>query len=605
MHWTYPKKIFMGILLILLIGACLLYAPISFNYESYEYVNNHFVFHMKPDAQNQFIGIDDYKIEYDFLDAIFMASSAFTDSGFSLINIGSDLSIFGQIVVFLLVQIGGFGYISIFYLIGMAVRNLTKKNVFSTSLLNIERGGTKISNSSTMIVRIFIIILAVQLFFAFVMSWILFAYPFKMQQDWTNLLSVIDKNKDFTFIIDGKQITFNSTDNLNKLLSLSFDNIYGKNLPSYQNYGIAFWHSLFLSSSAINNAGFDLFGSTSLQVFRNDFGILIQVIILLLILIGGIGFPVIYDLSSYLDWFFKHKIQYKLFKKVEYAFLTKPIINTYSKLCIYSWFYVTLISLGFLYGSEYFQKKDFVSEKPLDIQNFFSIINYPNVISVSHNGEIKYVDFFGEQSFANKNLSIFFTALSTRSAGFATVNMINFTEPSIIILSILMFIGTSPSSTGGGIRTTTLAVVVKSLYRWIRGIDRISFGKRRTPSKTVTNAYLILFISIILTLFMTFLIYVTSNMDWEDHNLILEEYKEKSIVFSFAYFFFECASAFGTSGLSVGIVGSQYFQWWNIIIMIILMFIGQLGVSSTLLIFARKIPKITDSVYLEQDIKIG
>ena len=168
-----------------------------------------------------------------------------------------------------------------------------------------------------------------------------------------------------------------------------------------------------------------------------------------------------------------------------------------------------------------------------------------------------------------------------------------------------MFIGASPSSTGGGIRTTTFWVVLQSLSSWLRGLEKTSYAKRKIPSKTVTNAYLVLFISTIMIVLISMIVYITSEININGSNLISEEYKNKSVLYTFPYFLFECASAFGTTGLSIGICNSDSLQWWNLILLISLMFIGQLGISSTLLIFARKIPKKNESSYLEQDIRLG
>lgn len=607
MHWTYPKKIFLGILIIFIVGACLLYSPISFNYTSYEYVNNEFIFTIDTSNTNEYFGITEKTIKYNFLDALFMASSAFTDSGFSLINLGMDLSIFGQLVIFSLIQIGGFGYISLFYLLGRALRTITKKNIFSTSLLSIERGGTKVSNSSNMIVRIFLIILIIQFIFSLAMSGILYSYPFMKQQNWSSIVSSLPYGTDFTININGVPFKFNSDDkNINNLLSISFDNIYGEVHNTYHNYGTSLWYAIFLCGSAINNAGFDLFGSSSLEIFRNDMGILVQCLILILVVIGGIGFPVIYDISLYFDWFVKHKIKYKLLKKVEYQHIEKPRLNNFSKICIYSWIVITLLSIAILYSVEYAARKEFEGLGVSDIQNYFSLMNFPNYVQYTDQaGELIRINFFGENADLNKNFSIIFTAISARSAGFATINMITFSEPSILIIGILMFIGTSPSSTGGGIRTTTLAIVVKSLFSKFRGLEKTSFMKRKVPSYTVANSYTVLIISIILIVFMTLIFYITSEISIGGKNLVTEEYKNKSVLYSFSYFFFECSSAFSTSGLTIGVTNSEYIQAWNLIMLIILMYIGQLGVSSTLLIFARKTPKKTESSYLDMDIRIG
>lgn len=607
MHWTYPKKIFLGILIILILGACLLYCPFSFNYESYQYVNNEYIFQFKNNLLDYYVGLETKEIHYNFIDALFMASSAFTDTGFSIITVGSDLSAFGQVVIYTLIQIGGFGYISLFYLIGKALRNITKKNLFSTSLLNIERGGTKISNSSAMITKIFLVILSLQLFFAFLLSGVFYAYPFKIQQSWEQLIKSYPIGTEFSFSINGKDYVFNISDNnINNLISLTFDNVDGAVIPAYHNFGLSLWYSLFLCGSAINNAGFDLFGSTSLQLFRNDIGIFIQFIILILVVIGGIGFPVIYDLSLRFQWFLKYKISYKIMHKQIYAHIEKPRFGSFTKMCLWSCLIVSLISIAVLFFTEYAGKNSFTTLDINNVQNYFSIINFPEYVTISPDtNSAQTIHFFGSSPELNKNLSIIFTALSTRSAGFSTVDIVNFTEPSIIVLSILMFIGASPSSTGGGIRTTTLTVILKSMLSWLRGLNTTSFAKRRIPYKTVSNAYLIFVVSMIMLILMSLLLYITSEIEINGKNLVAEEFKNKSIYYGFSYFFFECASAFGTTGLTVGIVNSQYIQWWNLLILIVLMFIGQLGISSTLLIFARKVPKKIESAYLEENVRLG
>lgn len=610
MHWTFPKKMFLGLLIILLIGACLLYAPISFNYESYEYIDNKFHFVLKNNFPNEYIDEPNRFLEYNFLDALFMASSAFTNTGFSLVNIGYDFSAFGQFVTYVLIQVGGFGYISLFYLIGMALRNVTKKNLFSTSLLNIERGGTKVSNSSKMILRIFIIILFIQLLFSIIISLVLCFYPFKLQENWNHLVgqTFANTNYRFQFTLEGNEYNFSFLDqHINKLFILTFDNVNGDTLPTYGNYGLSLWHGLFMTGSAINNAGLDVFGSTSIAMFRNDVGVFIQICILFLLIIGGIGFPVIYDISLFFEWFYKYKIKYRVFKKTEYSYINKPKLTSFSKICIYTWFFVSLLSLILLFIIEYSGQKPIPFSDENNIQNYLSISNYPEYINIlNENNEVVHtIKIFGDAPIFNKNFAIFFSSLSSRSAGFSTIDMNIFTETSIIILSILMFIGTSPSSTGGGIRTTTFAIVVKSLFSWIRGLETTSFFKRKVPSSNIMNSYLIMIIALCLILFMAGIMYITSSSDINGLNLIPDEFQKKSIYYSFSYFLFECASAFSTSGLTIGITNSDSFQWWNLTFLIILMFIGQLGVSSTLLIFARKTPKKIESSFLEQTVRIG
>ncbi|MEG2198639.1 MAG: potassium transporter TrkG, partial [Malacoplasma sp.] len=228
-HWTWPKKVFLSILLILIIIACLLYTPWAYDYSSYEYYGGQYHFVFDSTTPN-------IKTKVHFLDAFFMSTSAFTNTGLSVIDIGSKYSLFGQIIIWVAVQLGGFGFISIFYLIGKFTSKVIRTKVFTSSMLHIERGGSKISDSSRMIVRLFFLILIIQFIFAFAISGILYTTPFKEQF-----------------------IPSSSPGGISTLIPYDSANDF----PTYQNYGLSFWNALFLSSSSINNAGLDLFGVSS------------------------------------------------------------------------------------------------------------------------------------------------------------------------------------------------------------------------------------------------------------------------------------------------------------------------------------------------------
>ncbi|MCF0217640.1 MAG: hypothetical protein HUJ42_01185 [Malacoplasma sp.] len=607
MHWTYPKKIFLGIIIIWIIGAILLYLPCSFNYDSYVYVNNEYVLNFNRSISNTYLNLQTQDFHYNFLDALFTSASAFTNTGLSVINsIETDYSIFGQFIIFVLIEVGGFGYISLFYLIGKTLKKFIKRNLFNTTLLNIERGGTKLSNSSFMILKIFFFLLILQIIFTFVLSIIFYTTPFYIQQNLQNLLTSNDGWKSIQFQVGSQnyniassQLTFDNgvydTKNI-PYLGLTFDNTSNITNSCYGNYGASFWHGLFITASAINNAGFDLFGGSSLQLFRNDSGISIQVLILILIYIGGIGFPVIYDLSIQFDWFFKYKILYQCFNKYEYAKLNRERLSGFSKLCLLSSLIVAIVSILLMFLTEY-----------VGINSVFpTIVNYPNTIEITlSDNSIKTIAIWGQNPSANKNFAIFFNCFSCRSAGFSTINFQNMTETSVFIMAVLMFIGTSPSSTGGGIRTTTLFIIFKSMMNWFRGINSTTFFKRKIPNKTVKNAFAIFLSSLIIIFGFTMIMYITSNQAILDKNLVIQNYNQTGYKITFIEFLFEVCSAFGTSGNSVGITESNFVQPWNLAILIILMFIGQLGITSTNFLLARKVPKNHENTYLEEDIRIG
>lgn len=545
-NWTWPKKVFLAILAILFVGAFFLYMPFSYEYDQYYYSDNqyYFVFDNYGTLNYQTI---------NFVDALFMSASAFTNTGLSVTDVGYNYSIFGQVIIWILVQIGGFGFISLFYMIGRMFSIVSGKKTFASSMIYIERGGGKISDSSKMIVRLFVIIVFIQILFAFIMSFILYTTPFERQ--------IFDMNDPFL-------IPYNS----------------GFVYKTYGDYGASFWHSLFLSTSAINNAGFDLFGVSSLSMFRNDFGILIQFFTLFLFIVGGIGFPVIYDISKKFEWLYKNKIHNVLFKKGNVIYNEpKPRFSSFSRICISMFLIVSILSIGLTYATEYISVLNFGNKA-----DTHSLLLYPNINNT-----------FGSNPDLNKNWAIFFNTMSTRSAGFSTVNMSNFSEPTRWIFVFLMFIGTSPSSTGGGIRTTTLAVALRSLGYWLRGMDNPLIRKRAIPKKTVTNSFVAIVFAFILVMFFALILFAFNSISTNGTTPI-----EKNN-WTLLDFIFECSSAFGTTGLSVGITLSGDFKWWSYIPLIILMFIGQMGVTSSLAIFAKKTPKTPNLKYLEQDVRIG
>lgn len=553
-HWTWPKKVLLSILLILIIIACILYTPLVYDYQSYEYYDNqyHFVFETDVD------GNPTVTEKVHFFNALFMSASAFTNTGLSVIDIGSKYSLFGQIIIWIAVQLGGFGFISIFYLIGKFTSKILKRKFFASSMLHIERGGSKISDSSKMIVRLFFLIMIIQFIFAFMISAILFTTPFKDQV-----------------------VNLSGASGSSNIIPYDSKNIY----PTYNNYGLAFWHALFLSSSSINNAGFDLFGVSSLSIFRNDFGILIQSLVLILFIIGGIGFPIIYDISKKIEWFWKNKIHNSVFKKYSKVIYSepKPKFSAFARTCLIMFVAVSLFSVALGFLTEYLTSGNTINGTP----PHDSILLYPD-----ENGT------FGANIALNKNWAIFFNTMSTRSAGFSTVNMANFSEATRWIFIILMYIGTSPSSTGGGIRTTTLFVAFKSMAYWLRGIEIPLIRKRAIPQKIVINSFIIITFAFVLIMTLGIILFLIDSIQTNNSNVLSNNW-------SFLDFLFECSSAFGTTGLSMGLTMSAEFNWWSYILLIILMFIGQMGITSFLSIFAKRIPDQTYFKAIEQDMRIG
>lgn len=286
----------------------------------------------------------------------------------------------------------------------------------------------------------------------------------------------------------------------------------------------AFFHTI----SAINNCGLTITNNISLYDYKNDYFILTA--IMALFIIGGIGFPIFREI--YLNLTKKKKINFSLFTK--------------------------LSTITYLF---------------ISILGFFLIFLFEKVYTNNNN---KWT--LGD---------IIFNSMSAKSAGFYTKNFDELQNPSLIIIMLIMWIGTSPVSTGGGIRTTTIAIVIISIYKFIKNQDRkINIFKRSLSSENVLNAFVVVFISLILIIITYLIISFSQNNSNSLH------------------VFFIVFSAFGTSGL----ISEQSnhllndFGFISLTMLICLMFIGQIGITSAFLSWKNK--KISKIRYIREKINI-
>lgn len=473
--------------------------------------------------------------QYTFWNALFIACSAFSNTGLTTVNISEFYNISGQIIIFFLIWFGGIGIISIFFLVWNLFKSNDSVKINQVILLQAERGSNKLSNTVKSIRFSFLFIICTQILFGMIMTIWLYSYPSYVQK-----INLLDPNV------------------------LSYDTT--TTTSAYHNFYDALWQGFFCSISAVSNAGFDVFGQNiSLSAFRNDWNVFFQLFIMIEILVGGIGYPLIFDLYE--------KIQAKRHN-------LKHNLSLFTKVCLV-WYFVILF-FG-LFSSLLFE----CCGKDISILSNTTIMSSSN-----YHGE------WGKAEWFNKSWAILFNTVTTRSAGFSTVPQGIFTQGSMIVYCILMFIGGSPSSTAGGIRVTTLAVLFTALWSQIRGKTTISIFKRSIPDKTVKNAFVVFFISICLLLISTVIIFYTHDI--ETNNFI----SDLSIVnHQFIGVFYEVTSAFGTVGLSIGI--TAICGPLALIVLIIVMFIGQLSVSSFLLLFTnpKNITQRATNSY--EDIKIG
>jgi Trk-type K+ transport system membrane component len=151
-------------------------------------------------------------------------------------------------------------------------------------------------------------------------------------------------------------------------------------------------------------------------------------------------------------------------------------------------------------------------------------------------------------------------------------------------MSLMMFIGASPSSTGGGVRTTTFGIVLLFVYRMAIGHETIKIFKRRLPQVTIVKA--------LVTVMLGFIINSVAS--------VIMMLSEQSTLIPVM---FEVASAFGTTGLSMGITGD--LSVIGRLVIILVMFIGQIGITTIILIFSSEKKPKEHYTYPQENILIG
>jgi trk system potassium uptake protein TrkH len=286
----------------------------------------------------------------------------------------------------------------------------------------------------------------------------------------------------------------------------------------------AFAYGFFHSVSAFNNAGFALY-TTNLEILASD--IVANVDIMLLIIIGGIGFPVISEILSY-----RRTRKFSLHAKV--VFLVTGIL---------------------IFGGAL----------------IFFLFEFKNPASI------------GGKPFVTQLLASFFQVVSARTAGFNTINIGKLTQSSLFFLTLLMFIGASPGGTGGGIKTTTFAVVTAGAFSSLRGRNQVVLFKRKLPEGVFSRALTVMLAAIVLVVCSTIGV------------MIFEKCSLTEAVF-------EVTSAFGTVGLSTGITLGLTVS--SKVILILCMYIGRIGISTLALALAMR--SSSDRVFhSEESVTIG
>ena len=410
----------------------------------YQLIIASFVFVITLGSLLLYLPLSTVKGNMHFIDALFTATSAVCVTGLTVIDISKELTLFGRIVLITLIQIGGLGIMSISAIV---------------LLFSVSKGSVR---------------------------------------DRIRTLEMFNtQNKDI--IQSTIKVIFLATFLIEFAGAISLFTVIKNDAGGV---GEKIFSSLFHSISAFCNAGFSLYAN-SLHRFSNN--ITVSVTIGLLIILGGIGYPVL------LTVFFaiKNKIMGKRY-----------IIDTQTTIVLFTTIILLLFGFLFIFFNEY-------------------------------NGVLK------DLSLREKILISAFQSISPRTAGYETISYNSMNSVTIGIIVFLMFVGASPSGTGGGVKTTTLFVFVSSIITAISNRPFIVVRGRKIKESAVNKSVAIFTLAIAISAFAALLIFY------------IDGYKTMTPVL------FESVSALSTTGLSLGITPS--LSIWSKIIVMILMFIGRVG----------------------------
>lgn len=416
---------------------------------------------------------------WGFTDALFTSTSAVCVTGLVVVDTAVHFTIFGQIVLMLLIQIGGLGFISISaMIILMAGKRLSYKN------------------------RI--------------------ALQESLNEDSTQgIVILIKKIALIVFSIEGVGFM---------LLLPSMIIQYG---------GAGVFKAMFLSVSAFCNAGFDVMGTTGLQFqslapFAQN--VLVLLPIMFLIVFGGIGYSVILEIVG----------KFNKETKKAFSFHAKVVLQMT----------IFLIVIGTV---------------------LFAIFEWNNPLTI------------GDMPVFQKIMNALFQAITPRTAGFATFDQANLTSSSRVVMDFLMFIGGSPTSIAGGVKTTTIYVLLVAAFRPSSASGDIIIRRKQIPNHIVRKCLRIVFSAIILFVVSTLLILVI-----EHHNSVATS---SAVVF-------EVLSALSTVGSTLGLTPTLSVM--SKLILTTLMFIGRVGALTLSFAIHHKSPDAYGEIkYPETNLIVG
>ncbi|WP_051907812.1 TrkH family potassium uptake protein [Flavimarina sp. Hel_I_48] len=405
-----------------------------------------------------------------FTNALFTSTSAVCVTGLAVVDTGTYFTPLGQVILVILIQMGGLGILT-----------------FASYFSYFFKGGATYENQLVL-------------------------------TDMTNSQKIGEVFETLKKIII---ITF-SIEILGGII------IYFTLKPAlFQSFSDEVFFSVFHSISAFCNAGFSTLSSSLYQEgFRFNYGL--QLVIIALFVLGGLGFPIIANVIKYVKYLFINRVLRP--KKNERRYIPW-ILNINSRITL-----VTTISLTVL-GTI-----------------VFYINEYNNTLAEHHG--------FG------KFVTALFGATTPRTAGFNNIDIGALNFSTIMLIFFLMWIGASPASTGGGIKTSTFAIATLNFLSLAKGKDKIEVYRREIAEISVRRAFATISLSLLV---------IGMGI------ILISVFDEEKTLLSIA---FECFSAYSTVGLSVGITAALSIPAKAVIITI--MFIGRVSMLTILIAVFKK-----------------
>lgn len=402
-----------------------------------------------------------------FLNALFTATSASCVTGLVVVNTLAHWTLFGQLVIISLIQLGALGFISIFsasLLLFNRRISLENRVVIKTAF-----GQDRIGGMGAFIKRVVQITLGIELSGAILLT---------------------------VFFHQAQSIS----------------------------WGKAAYQGVFHAISAFCNAGFDILGNSSLQPFQGNWPIILT--ISALIILGGLGFPVIIEFFKRL----RSKRQWSVRRRLQ-------MLSVHAKIVLVMTGGLLLVGTLAILGLEW--------QNPATL---------------------------GPLSWGNKILNAFFQSVTLRTAGYFSIDQAGLTDLSKGISSMLMLVGGSPAGTAGGIKTVSIALILIAVHAAIKGRSQLVAFHRTLPLQLLQKALTVVSMFVLLVLGAVVILTFSEQNSGFSHNLL--------------DLIFEVSSALGTVGLTTGI--TPHLSEIGKIVIALCMFIGRLSPITVMVALTRQ-----------------